>query len=269
MSDKTLTLTIVIPVYNEQDYLKPCLDAIAAQSVKPDEVIVVDNNSTDKTVEIARRFKFVKILHEPRQHQVFAQASGFNAARSDILGRIDSDTILPINWVEEIINDFSDTDIVAVTGGARPYDVPIKWMGVAIFNWYLFMVRLITGHRMLWGANCAIRKNDWQKIKSKILMRGDIWEDYDMSFCLHDIGEIHYDRRLKVGVSFRAVHTSFAKHVSYQFRAVRTFYLRANYTQLTLFFILWATIFLIYPLALFDDWLLSLRGGNYHAGARR
>ena len=61
-----LTLSIVIPVFNEQRYIKACLDSIAAQTVKPDEVIVVDNNSTDKTVQIAKKYKFDRANYAAR-----------------------------------------------------------------------------------------------------------------------------------------------------------------------------------------------------------
>jgi glycosyltransferase involved in cell wall biosynthesis len=67
MLNKTLSLTIVIPVFNEQNHISACLEAIAAQTAMPDEVIVVDNNSTDKTVQIAKQFAFVKIIKEKRQ----------------------------------------------------------------------------------------------------------------------------------------------------------------------------------------------------------
>jgi glycosyltransferase involved in cell wall biosynthesis len=257
MPAESLTLTIVIPVYNEEDYLGACLDSIENQIVPPDEVIVVDNNSTDKTVEIARKFKFVTILQEPRQHQVFAQATGFNGAKSDILGRIDADSILPPDWVRRIKSEFESGDVVAVTGGADPYDAPMSFLARAIFNWYTFMVRLIIGHRILWGANCALRKSAWEKIKDRVMMRSDIWEDYDMAFCLDKFGRIKYLRGLRVGFSLRSMHTSFRKHVSYQFRSVRTMYYRANPLQLVLFLMLWTTTFIVYPLSALDDWLLK------------
>ena len=60
MAQKALTLSIVIPVFNEERYIKACLDSIAAQTVKLDEVIVVDNNSTDKTVLIAKNILSLK-----------------------------------------------------------------------------------------------------------------------------------------------------------------------------------------------------------------
>lgn len=257
--EKALTLSIVIPAFNEERYIKACLDSIAAQTVMPDEVIVVNNNSTDKTVEIAKSYSFVTLLHEKRQHQVFAQATGFNAASSDILGRIDADSILPSDWVFKIKNSFEDKNVAAVTGGANPYDAPLRWLGIAIVHTYVFIVGLIAGHQMIWGANCAVSKKAWNRVKGKVLMRPDIWEDYDLSFCLKDVGNIKFVSKNRVGVSFRSLHTTFAKYISYQFRSVRTFYLRKNFLRLGLFCILWITTPMMYPISALDDWLLEHR----------
>jgi len=259
MPTKSLTLTLVIPVYNEEDYLAACLDSIGSQTVKPDEVLVIDNNSTDSTIKIAGKYDFVKILHEKRQHQVFAQANGFNHSKSDILGRIDADSVLPSYWVEKIKTAFADNDVIAVTGGADPYDAPMSLLATSIFNWYTFMVRMIVGHRILWGANCAIRKSAWKSVRDEIMMRPDIWEDYDLAFCLSKLGRIRYIRGLRVGFSLRSMHTSFKKHMSYQFRSVRTLYYRVSAFQLVLFLLLWSTTIIVYPLSALDDWLLRNR----------
>lgn len=260
MVNKSLTLSLVIPVFNEERYLGACLESIEAQTEMPLEVIIVDNNSTDRSMEIAKKFKFVKIMSEKRQHQVFAQATGFNAAAGEILGRIDADSILPPRWVEKIKKAFkSQSATIAVTGGADPYDVPLKWLGSAIFHGYIYVAGLIAGHRMLWGANCAIRSSGWQLIKDDVLMRPDIFEDYDMAFCLSKRGKIGYVSGNIVGVSFRALHTSFKFHVSYQFRSIRTFWLRKNIVRTSLFCVLWLTILVVYPLAALDDWLLKRR----------
>ena len=261
MSKNTFTLSIVIPAYNEERYIGACLNSIAVQSVKPLEVLVVDNNSTDKTVQTAEKYPFVRVLHEKRQHQVFAQAAGFNASKADILGRIDADSVLPPDWTKKVITAFeTNTKLMAVTGGADPYDAPLKWLGSAIFHGYIYVAGLIGGQRMLWGSNCAIRASGWNKIKNKVMMRPDIWEDYDMAFCLKPYGQIGYIPGNLVGVSFRAMHTSFSHHVSYQFRSVRTFYHRANPLRLALFVLLWLWTFPVYPLAAIDDWLLKRRG---------
>src|SRR5438105_6566540 len=127
MINKALTLSIVIPAYNEQDYLKACLDSIAAQSELPDEVIVADNNSRDKTKEIALSYQFVTLLSEQKQHQAFAQIKGFDKAHSDIIARIDADTILCTDWVKEMKNYFNNhPQAIAITGPGDFYDVPLK-----------------------------------------------------------------------------------------------------------------------------------------------
>lgn len=267
MSKKTLVLSIVIPAYNEEGYIGKCLDSIAAQTLKPHEVIVVDNNSTDRTVEIARQYPLVKVIHEKRQHQVFAQAAGFNKATGDILGRIDADSILPPDWVEKIIQAFADDPkLIAVTGGADPYDAPMKRAGSAIFHSYIYVAGLVAGHRLLWGSNCALRATGWRKIKNQVMMRPDIWEDYDMAFCLARLGKIGYISKNPVGVSFRAMHTSFRAHVSYQLRSIRTFYHRANILRTALFCLQWTGILIVYPLAALDDWLLKRRETRVKAG---
>ena len=253
-------LSIVIPAFNEERYIVACLDSIASQTVKPLEVIVVDNNSTDRTVEIAGKYLFVKVMQQKRQHQVFAQATGFNSADGDILGRLDADSILPTDWAEKVVAAFdNDPKLLAVTGGADPYDVPLKWAGSAIFHGYIYVAGLVGGQRMLWGANSALRRSAWQKIKSEVMMRPDIWEDYDMAFCLKKYGKIDYIPDNLVGVSFRAMHTSFGRHISYQWRSVRTFYHRTNILRTALFTLQWTTTIAIYPLAVFDDWLLRRR----------
>ena len=61
-----MKVSVVIPSYNEEKYIGRCLEGIALQIEKPDEVIVVDNNCTDKTVEIAEKFG-ATIIKEKKQ----------------------------------------------------------------------------------------------------------------------------------------------------------------------------------------------------------
>lgn len=263
MTKKALTLSIVIPVYNEEDYLTSCLDSIAAQSVKPDEVIVVDNNSTDGSVAVAKAYPFVKVVHEKRQGQVFAQDTGFAATKSDILGRIDADSILPRNWVSVIKKQFAlDDSLVAVTGPGRPFDVAAPWIGAALFNFYHHSLSgLLAGHTMMWGANFAVKRTDWQKVRSSLSMRTDIWEDFDLSFCLAPLGKIQYLHGLVVGCSLREAHKTVRRNIKYQYRAVRTYKLHKNILVSSIFLFFWSSLFLLLPLALLDK-VLTMNSRN-------
>jgi glycosyltransferase involved in cell wall biosynthesis len=206
MSNKALTLSIVIPVYNEERYIGACLDAIAKQSVAPNEVIIVDNNSTDKTVKIAKRYKFVTVLKEPKQGIVFARNSGFSEARGDIIGRIDADTLLTNDWVLQVINFFKDNaDIAAVTGSCYFYDFPMRRAFHALHSFiYYILQRFIAGTHILWGSNMAIRKENWRKIEPHCHRVNGIHEDIDLSLVLHkhkqSIGRVN---KLKASVSLR------------------------------------------------------------------
>lgn len=263
MNNKTLTLSIVIPVYNEENYIGQCLKSIADQTIKPDEVIVVDNNSTDGTVQIAKEYAFVRVLHETHQHQSFAQKKGFDFASGDIFCRIDGDNILPSEWVETIKQEFTlHPEAIAVTGGPDPYDVVLVRGSLGIFYTYQFFARLVAGHRMLWGSNFAFRSTAWPAIKSHVALRPDVWEDYDLSFLLAPFGKIRFIN-LKVRNSFaRFGHKTFIEQFKYQTRAIKTFSLHTGPMKTLLFSLIWFTAILVFPIPFADRYLVRLRHGR-------
>lgn len=101
-----MKISVIIPVYNEEKYIVPCLKSLLKQEEKPDEIIVVDNNCTDKTIPLVRKYP-VKIVKEKKQGIVFARNHGFNIATGDIIARIDADSTAPKNWVQTIKKNFS------------------------------------------------------------------------------------------------------------------------------------------------------------------
>jgi glycosyltransferase involved in cell wall biosynthesis len=252
---KAQTVSIVIPVFNEENYLKNCLDSIARQTVRPLEVLVVDNNSTDRTTEIAQSYTFVKLLHENKQGQVFAQAKGFDNASGTILGRIDGDSILTEDWVEKVQEHFyKNTDSVAISGSPEPYDIGAKRMGKAIFYFYHYLLsRFLLSSDMLWGANCAFRASAWHKVKDKVTFDRKIWEDYDLSFLLLPLGKIRYVKDLVVYCSFRPVHKPFVQQLEYHMRQVWTFDIhRPEYRYFLVLVVVGSKMIFIYPLTVLD-----------------
>lgn len=214
---KKLTLTIVIPVYNEENYLKACLDAIAAQTKPPDEILVIDNNSTDKSLRITRKYKNVKILKEPRQGVHYATTTGFKAATSDIIGRIDADTILPPDWVETVIFRISTWGLDATTGPVYYYDMPLPrhnfWFDHFMRRW---THALAPGAPFLYGSNMAFRRESWQKIASGLCDDEDVHEDIDIAIHLREAGgKIGYSKKLLAGASGRRYNDSVSSFMRY------------------------------------------------------
>lgn len=210
MLNKTLTLTIVIPVFNEQDHIAACLSAIAAQTVMPDEVIVVDNNSTDMTVQIAKQFPFVKVIKEPKQGVLFAKNKGFRLAKSEIIGRIDADSWLPPRWVERVKKFMTNESYSALTGPVNYYDMPLPdnnyhldhWMRASIYNWS-------PKSPFLFGSNMAIRKSVWNQLEDGLCADTYMHEDLDLAIHLYKNGQkILYTKQLLAGASGRRYNDS-------------------------------------------------------------
>lgn len=199
------SISIVIPVFNEQDHLKKCLDSIAKQTVKPLQVIVVDNNSTDKSVSIAKSYPFVTLLKEKRQGIAYARNKGFNAVKADIIGRIDADSVLTPGWDEYAINYLSKHPDELLTGGSDFYD-----LGMPRFSgWFKDQIafranRFIMGYYIAWGSNMVMPQKMWLEVKDKVHNDPSIHEDMDLSIHLHELGyKITYRTDFRISADSR------------------------------------------------------------------
>lgn len=205
----SLTISIIIPVYNEERYLRACLESIASQTVRPDEVILVNNNSTDNSLKIAREFDFVRVVNEKKQGIIYARTRGFDSAKSEIIGRIDGDTILPNNWVARVKTFYKDGKHpkTALTGGGYFYNFRMRKLNGWIFGQLAYRLnRLIAGFYILWGSNMAMPRSFWDEVKPDLCIRDDIHEDLDVAIHLHKIGyHIHYQESLRVGVALKRI----------------------------------------------------------------
>ena len=214
-----LAISIIIPAYNEERYLGACLDAIAALTLQPYEVVVVDNASSDRTAEVARRYPFVRLVAEPRRGRAFAQQTGFDVATGTILARIDADAIVPADWTQQIMDYFTQPGALqtAWTGGPRFYNVRFPRLTGALYVWIASQFnRLIVGHPSLWGSNMALPAALWHDIAITVCQQADIHEDLDLAIHLHRHGyAIHPDKHVQVGVQLRPVFASPAQLWAY------------------------------------------------------
>lgn len=208
---EVLTLTIVIPVYNEQQRIETCLEAIARQTVMPEEVIVVDNGSTDATKSIASRFRFVTLVDEPRRGISYSRDKGFDSARCQLIARIDADTIVPADWVQRIklFYDRSGWQKVALTGGAVFRNMPLPRFSGWLQNQLAFRLNwLALGHHIVWGSNMVIPVDAWGRIRSSVCHQLYIHEDIDLAIHLHKKGVgIVFDPRFLVSAELKRIVT--------------------------------------------------------------
>jgi glycosyltransferase involved in cell wall biosynthesis len=220
-----MKISIVIPVYNEEDQLGICLEAISQLNPLPYEVIVVDNNSTDNTVALALKYPFVKVLHEPKQGVVHARTRGFDEAKGEIIARIDADSILPRDWLLKISEVFGDSSVDATSGEAHYYGVAAAGFIDAIDLYIRARLgRKLKNKVFLWGSNMAIRKQAWQSVKPYLCEKGDMHEDYDVAIHLQEIGrKVTFDKRMKAGVSSRRIDVGYISFMKYVWKSPSTY----------------------------------------------
>src|SRR5260221_5004991 len=117
-----LTITAIVCAYNESRLLPACLYSVKAQTRPPDDILVINNASTDQTAAVARAVPGVRVIDEPRKGLVLAREAGRRAAVTDVLAFLDADCRAPITWIERIEARFGQRRSVAVTGPYRFYD---------------------------------------------------------------------------------------------------------------------------------------------------
>lgn len=209
--NESMKISVVIPAYNEEKYLEACLDSLQKQVVKPDEIIVVDNNSTDTTAAIAKSFG-VRLIKEKKQGMIFARNKGFNSAKYDIIARTDADARVPKDWIKRIKNAFTqDKKLSAYAGAATFYKIPkVMQPKNWLFGVWFEPFKLVFGHDCLFGPNMALRKSAWNLVKNKVCLEDKlVHEDMDLSYHIGRIGKIKFDSKLVVKVSprkFKKIH---------------------------------------------------------------
>ena len=124
--------TVVSPVKNEAKFIQHTLDSVTSQTVKPHEWVIVDDGSTDNTLEILReyaaKYDWIKILENNTHSE--ARAGGSKVVRAfnkgyklitdhsyDVIVKLDGDLELPSNYFETVIQTFSENPTVGICGG--------------------------------------------------------------------------------------------------------------------------------------------------------
>ncbi len=113
-----MRISIIIPAHNEAQHLAECLESFSNQTRVPDELILVDDNSSDDTFQIATTFSkkhaWIKILqrksadeHIPGKKVVDTFNFGLQqVSEYDLIGKFDADIVLPPNYFENMVNHF-------------------------------------------------------------------------------------------------------------------------------------------------------------------
>lgn len=157
---------IVIPAHNEEAFIALTLDSLISQTVLPKKVVIVNDNSTDKTAEIvttyAKENPFISLvnktssaIHLPGSKVIQAFHKGFETLDEeyDVIVKLDADLILPNNYFETILNVFEKDATIGMAGGFAYIEKNGEWI-----------LENLTDKDHIRGAFKAYRKACFQQI---------------------------------------------------------------------------------------------------------
>ncbi|MES2169387.1 MAG: glycosyltransferase family A protein [Actinomycetota bacterium] len=201
------TISVVIPSLNDASMLKVCLDALAVQTRLPDEIVVVDNGSTDDTAAVAAAAG-ARVITQPVRGIYPATSAGYDAATGDVIARLDADSIPAPDWVERIEYGMSQVEpLTAISGAADFYgsNALVHWLGKHLYIGGMYWsMDLLLGHPIVFGSNFAMPAEIWVRLRGKVNRTvTNIHDDLDLSYHFEPDMGIVYDQQLKVRISAR------------------------------------------------------------------
>jgi glycosyltransferase involved in cell wall biosynthesis len=167
-----LRISVIVCAHNEAAYLAACLHSLLAQTRPPDEIVVVNNASTDATRAVAEAVAGVRVVDEPRKGLVVARETGRQASSGDVLVYLDADCRAPLTWLERIERRLErNPRLVALSAPYRFYD----WDAWGRF-WaraydltlapatQILVTRVLRIGAVFYGGNFAVRRTALDRI---------------------------------------------------------------------------------------------------------
>lgn len=220
-----VTTSVVIPVKDDADLLSRCLGALAFQSRRAGEIIVVDNGSTDASASVALSAG-ARVISCSAPGIAAAAATGYDAACGELILRLDADCVPDAEWIASIVDAFSAADgVSAFTGRARFTDGPVALrapLSLLYLGAYTAVVGMALGHRPLFGSNLAFRRDAWIAVRDDVHRHDpEVHDDLDLAFHIGESHRIGYLRGAAMGMSMRPFTTGrFGRRVHRGFRSV-------------------------------------------------
>jgi glycosyltransferase involved in cell wall biosynthesis len=189
---------IVIPSYNEEALIPLTLQSLISQTVLPSKIVVVNDNSTDKTAEIvfdfAKENPFITLvnktsdtIHLPGSKVIQAFQKGFETLDDnyDLIVKLDADLIFPPNYFETIIKHFQSDPTIGMAGGFCYIEKNGDWI-----------LENLTDKDHIRGALKAYRKATFQQIGGLKPAMG--WDTVDELLCKYYNWKVVTDESLHV-----------------------------------------------------------------------
>ncbi|MBT3408638.1 glycosyltransferase family 2 protein [Candidatus Woesearchaeota archaeon] len=181
-----MKVSIIIIVYNEEKYIKKCLDSIFNQTFKKFELIIVNDGSTDKTSQIIKNYKhkikFVQIKHSGYSS---ARNKGIKHAKGDLIFFTDADCIVDNNWIRDGVKYMDLHPKILAAGGKIRFEKDSIQMGPWITGCSAYKM-----YKYPSTMNCVYRISVLKKLNGFNKKYNTGGEDRDLGLRVLKLGKI-------------------------------------------------------------------------------
>lgn len=132
-------VAVICPLYNEEKNISQLIGSLLRQTRRPDEIILVDDGSQDKTAEIiqgyTRQHSFIKYIHQPNKGPAAARNRAWRSTEAEICVFTDGDCVPEPGWIETLLGAFAGSDAGAVAGTYKtlnPESILARFIGLEI-----------------------------------------------------------------------------------------------------------------------------------------
>jgi len=160
-------ISIYIPVFNAEKTIEQSVSSVFEQSLKVDEIIVINDNSSDKTEKIINSFKNIKILkNEKNMGLGYNRNLGIKESRNNIVGSIDADVVLDKFWLENLMTHLNRNEVVMCGGNLIEKFVNNKYNLWRSNNYSQnWGSNDLLNPPFLYGCNTLQTKSVWKEVK--------------------------------------------------------------------------------------------------------
>ena len=159
-------VSIYIPAYNAEKTIKDCIESVVNQTKKFDEIIVIDDKSTDNTLKILEEFSNINIIKNNTNMGLgYNRNLGIKISSNNIVASIDADVVLNTRWLEIMINNISKNHNTMFGGKMTEKLIENKfnaWRAKYYSqNWGN---KLVSNPPFLFGCNTILIKSLWKRV---------------------------------------------------------------------------------------------------------
>jgi glycosyltransferase involved in cell wall biosynthesis len=198
------SVTVIVPVLNEEKYLRDTLESVKAQTFKDYELIVVDNGSTDNSPQIAREYAD-SLVFESKRGSIAAMHRGIVEASGEYYVTCDADTIYPPDWLERMVRNLRRRRNVVAAYGPMAFREDGRFRRFLITSLYVVGDRLslITGIRLSGGANLGVLREAYFRAGGYMVDSKVASQDFLLTKNLRKFGRVIFDPRMVIFTSNR------------------------------------------------------------------